>query len=64
MSVFIERTRSDLFTAEVDGQRITAKSPGELKPLVLAAVGAEDAKRVESLFGSLAAKLRAREEPA
>lgn len=64
MSVFIERTRSDLFTAQVDGQRITAKSVKDLKPLVLAAVGPEDAKRVESLFGSLSAKLREREEPA
>lgn len=64
MSVFIERTRSDLFTAQVDGQRFTAKSVAELKPVVLAAVGPQDADRVETLFGSLAAKLRLREEPA
>lgn len=63
MSVFIERTRSDLFTAQVDGRRFTAATLNDLRSLVDSAVGPEDAKRVEGLFGRLAAKLREREEP-
>lgn len=63
MSVFIERTRSDLFTAQVDGRRLTAATLNDLRPLVDAAVGPEDSKRVDGLFGRLASKLREREEP-